>query len=380
MSKVYLGMSGGVDSSVSAALLKHAGHEVIGVFMRGWEPFDSAQGKPEFDSTGGKPENQTCTWRAERRDAMRVAAALDIPLLTLDLAAEYKRDVVDYLLAEYAAGRTPNPDVECNRQIKFGAFFNWAVAHGADFVATGHYARVKTRKFLITNSKFLNGNSLDIRNYKLEISRDRDKDQTYFLWTLTPKQLSRILFPIGHLTKPAVRRLAAKFKLPTATKKDSQGLCFVGQFDFKEFLRQELKPEAGLVLDESGTVIGQHDGAVLYTIGERHGFRLGQGGGEPRYVIARDLAANTLTVSTAPEKIWRQHKEIKLSGVNWISNQSPIPGDKLFARIRHRGELYPCRLAEGERVIFDRAPEAIAPGQSLVLYRGQECLGGGIIA
>lgn len=361
MRKVYLGMSGGVDSSVSAALLKRAGYDVTGVFIRAWEPFDFAQGKPEFDSAQGKPANQPCVWRAERRDAMRVAAALDIPLLTLDLSAEYKRDVVDYLVAEYAAGRTPNPDVECNRQIKFGAFYRWAMTRGADFVATGHYAQLGSLA------------------PKLLRAKDEEKDQTYFLWTLTQEQLSRILFPIGHLTKPAVRRLATKFKLPTAEKKDSQGLCFVGQFDFKEFLRQELKPKPGEVLDEAGQVVGEHEGAALYTIGERHGFRLTHGDGQPHYVVARDLAKNTVTVSATPEKIWRQHKEIKLTGINWISNSLKADSRQLKARIRHRGELYPCELIEGERVIFDHAPEAIASGQSLVLYRGQECLGGGII-
>lgn len=343
--KVYLGLSGGVDSSVSAALLKQAGYEVIGVFIRAWE-------------LPGYP----CTWRTERRDAMRVAARLDIPLITLDLSAEYKKEVVDYLIREYRAGRTPNPDVMCNRAIKFGAFYNWARAQGADYVATGHYAQT-------------DGQSL-------QQAKDANKDQTYFLWTLSREQLAHTLFPIGHLTKPELRALAAKFNLPTAEKKDSQGVCFIGQFDFKEFLKSVIETASGEVRDESGQVIGQHEGAALYTIGERHHFnvRSRTSNMEPLYVLARDLEQNILVVG--PKANLETIKVVSLSEVNWTSGQAPASGAPLLARVRHRGELLSCRLQrEGNswRVEFASPPAALAPGQSLVLYNKNICLGGGII-
>lgn len=348
--KVFVGMSGGVDSSVSAALLKKAGYEVTGVFIRVWEP----EGRP-------------CTWRAERREAMRVAAHLDIPLITLDLAEEYKRGVVDYLVAEYEQGRTPNPDVMCNKRVKFGAFYDWAIAHGADLVATGHYAQLKDNKFLR--------------------AKDAGKDQTYFLWNLRAEQLSRLLFPIGGYVKDEVRQLAQKFKLSNAEKPDSQGLCFIGKVDFKDFLRGFIPTKPGEVLDEEGKVIGQHDGANFYTIGERHGFRVqsSTSHNSPLYVVARDIAANTLTV--APRKVESRlsQREVKLEQVNWIAGRAPnssLLSSPLLARIRHRGELVPCgiKFVAGQTVVvFTKPPEAIAAGQSLVLYRGQECLGGGVI-
>jgi tRNA-specific 2-thiouridylase len=343
--KVYLGLSGGVDSSVSAALLLRAGYEVTGVFIRAWE-------------LPGLP----CTWRAERRDAMRVAARLDIPLVTLDLSTEYKNEVVDYLIREYRAGRTPNPDVMCNRAIKFGAFYKWARAQGADYVATGHYAQTDGEHLLR--------------------AKDANKDQTYFLWTLSREQLAHILFPIGGYDKVEVRALAAKFNLSTAEKKDSQGVCFIGQFDFKDFLKTVIETTPGEVLDESGKVIGEHEGAVLYTIGERHHFnvRSRTSNMEPLYVLARDLEKNTLVVG--PKTKLEATKVANLSEVNWTSGQVPAPQAALVARIRHRGELLPCHLkSDGNscQVEFATAPGALAPGQSLVLYEGANCLGGGII-
>lgn len=349
--KVFLGMSGGVDSSVSAALLKTAGHDVTGVFIKSWEP-------------AGVP----CNWREERRDAMRVAAELGIPLRTLDLSAEYERAVVAYLVAEYRAGRTPNPDVMCNKAIKFGAFYDWARTHGADFVATGHYAQTNGRELLR--------------------AKDEAKDQTYFLWTLTPEILAHTLFPIGHLLKSEVRDLAKKFNLPVAEKKDSQGVCFVGPLDLKDFLKTQIKTEVGEVRNERGEKVGEHDGAILYTIGERHGFTIHQTSPQqkPYYVVGRDLTKNILIVSDAPEKVWREHKEVKLREVNWISEPTKISSKGLFARIRHRGELVPCRILAKNiehrmlDIYFDEPPAALAAGQSLVLYDGDVCVGGGIIS
>jgi tRNA-specific 2-thiouridylase len=342
---VYLGMSGGVDSSVSAALLLRAGYEVVGVFIRVWEP-------PGYK----------CTWRDDRREAMRVAAALNIPLLTLDLEAEYKRDVVDYMIKEYQSGRTPNPDVMCNKTIKFGAFYNWARKRGADLVATGHYAQV------------LDG--------KLAVSKDQNKDQTYFLWNLRGEQLDHVIFPIGHLTKPEVRTLAKKFNLPNAEKRDSQGLCFIGQIDLKEFLGRYLKLQAGQVLNEQGEVIGEHDGAVLYTVGERHGFKVKPNSPEqqPYFVTERNLKANTITVGQSVTQTTTQ--KVFLEKSNWIS-EPPKEGKKYLARIRHRGELYPCQLKINQskvEVVFLKPPLAPAAGQSLVIYESGRVLGGGVIA
>ena len=239
MKTVYLGLSGGVDSGVSAALLKERGYEVVGVFIKIWSP-----------------EWLGCTSREDRLDAMRVAAHLDIPFREIDLTEKYKKEVVDYMIHEYKIGRTPNPDVFCNKYIKFGVFFDWAISQGADFVATGHYARVK------------NENGV----FKMLSGKDQNKDQSYFLWTLSQKQLSKTLFPVGDLEKTEVRTLAKGYKLPNAERKDSQGLCFVGPVDVKDFLAQYVPQKTGDVIDEKGNIIGTHQGAFFFTIGERHGF------------------------------------------------------------------------------------------------------------
>lgn len=344
-------MSGGVDSSVSAALLKQAGFDVIGVFIRVWEP----KGYP-------------CTWRDERREAMRVAAHLDIPLLTWNFAKEYKQAVVDYMIDEYKAGRTPNPDVMCNKHIKFGIFYNTAIKKGADFVATGHYA-------------------INDKN-KIKISKDKNKDQTYFLWNLKSDQLSRILFPIGVYTKSEVRLMAKEFGLPNADKKDSQGLCFVGKFNFKAFLKKQIKPKKGRVLNEQGEEIGYHDGVWFYTIGERHGFVITKktSNDKPYYIIAKDIKKNILVVSNDPVGYavsnTTQAKCVEIEKVNWISSEPK--SDKIYkARFRYRQPLQNCRLKLIGRnkavVTFSKPQTAITPGQSLVVYDGRTCLGGGII-
>lgn len=345
-------MSGGVDSSVSAALLKQAGYEVIGVFIRVWEP-----------------AGFVCNWREERRWARRVAAHLDIPLLTLDLSKEYKQRVVDYFISEYKAGRTPNPDVMCNKHIKFGVFYDWAMKHGADFVATGHYSQIIKNEFTV--------------------SKDKEKDQTYFLWNLEAEQLPKILFPIGKYTKPEVRKLATKFKLPTALKKDSQGLCFVGKIDFKDFLKREINEKRGDVLDEQGNIIGHHDGVTFFTLGERHGFEITTKSPDekPYYIIAKDLKKNTLTVSDKAYSIRAEKLEVRIEKTNWLANLTKAsPRSKTFlGRVRYRQPLQKCQvtsldLKKGEATITFNQPQIAVPGQSLVLYDKDICLGGGIIA
>jgi len=352
--KVYVGLSGGVDSSVSALLLKKAGYDVTGVFIKVWQP-----------------DWITCTWKEDRLDAMRICAALEIPFVTLDLEKEYKREVVDYMIAEYTAGRTPNPDVMCNKYVKFGAFFDWAMGQGADYVATGHYAQVR---------KTEDGQTA------LLMGKDPNKDQSYFLWTLTQKQLSHTLFPIGHLEKPEVRKLAEKHGLITADKKDSQGLCFIGKIDMKEFLREYIQTEKGNVLNEKGEVIGEHDGALFFTIGERHGFTITKKGtnDEPYYVVSKDAKKNTITVSHRSEEggLSTAVTEFKLQNVNWI-REVPVIEKKYVARARYRQELQECRIeittSNSALVTFTKQQSAISGGQSMVAYNGEECIGGGII-
>lgn len=348
--KVYIGLSGGVDSAVSAALLRRAGYDVTGIFIRVWQP-----------------DWIKCNWQEDRRDAMRVAAHLGISFLTIDLEREYKRDVIDYMIAEYKAGRTPNPDVMCNKSVKFGAFYDWAMKNGADFVATGHYARVKEE-----NGK-----------YKMLKGKDDNKDQTYFLWTLKSEQLAKVLFPIGELKKPEVRELAKKFRLPNADKKDSQGLCFIGKVDVKEFLLHYIEVKPGKVLDENGKMIGEHPGALFFTIGERHGFSIENKSPNdvPMYVVDKNIEQNTITVS--PKKNSGQNNIVKLVSVNWINGNVPERGKKFSARTRYRQQLQDVIIKyaadDSAKIEFESIQEPVASGQSMVFYDGEECMGGGII-
>lgn len=340
-------MSGGVDSSVSAALLKKEGYDVTGVFIKVWQP-----------------DFLPCSWRDERRDAMRVAAHLDIPFITLDLEKEYKEGVVDYMISEYKKGRTPNPDVMCNRHVKFGGFFKWAMEQGADFVATGHYAQTK-------DSMLLKG-------------RDDHKDQSYFLWTLTKEQLSKTLFPVGNIEKPEVRKLAKKFKLPNAEKKDSQGLCFVGKVDMKEFLKHYIDVQPGNVLNEAGEIIGHHEGSLFYTLGERHGFTITKKTPEdkPYFIITKDIEGNTLTVSN--NKLSGSNEEqgpIILHDINWVVTPE---ADKTYqARVRYHGTLHDITIktisSTESEITFTNTEDIITPGQSIVVYDRDICIGGGII-
>jgi tRNA-specific 2-thiouridylase len=377
---VYVGMSGGVDSSVSAALLQKAGYIVKGVFIKAWYP-----------------DWQECNWRDERRDAMRVCARLNIPFITLDLEKEYKKEVVDYMVREYKAGRTPNPDVMCNKEIKFGHFLRLAKKDGADFIATGHYARRKEVR--IMNREF------GIKNEKLgvliEAGKDKEKDQSYFLWTLTEKQLENILFPIGHLRKSEVRRLAKKFNLLNAEKKDSQGLCFIGKVDMKDFLSHYIKPKKGRVLDLNGNTIGSHEGAVFLTIGQRHGFTVRNKliSQKPLYIVQKNIEKNTITVSEntlsslasstrAPLGVkgkgimaGGKKTQILLTGTNWITGRPEV--NKTYGvRIRYRQPLQDAKIKieKGKWLVtFKRTLVDIASGQSLVVYDKNECLGGGVI-
>ncbi|MDD5152470.1 MAG: tRNA 2-thiouridine(34) synthase MnmA [Candidatus Pacebacteria bacterium] len=353
--KVFVAMSGGVDSSVTATLLQRQGYDVTGVFMKVWHP-----------------SFLPCTWREERLDAMRVSAHLGIPLLTWDFEREYKEKVADYMISEYKAGRTPNPDVMCNKEIKFGAFFRRAIKEGANFVATGHYAEVRKNK--------------KTGLYEMFASIDETKDQSYFLWTLGQKELSKTLFPVGKFKKSEVRKLAKKFGLPTATKKDSQGLCFVGKLEMKDFLAHFIKEKEGAVLNEESEVIGTHHGAWFYTLGERHGFTITkkETNDSPYYVIAKDILKNTLTVASAVSKnpLECATKEITLSDVNFCTGINPDTKKKYNVAVRYHGEPYECTLGQlaGEKLLLRlKKPAVVALGQSAVVYDGLLCLGGGIV-
>src|SRR3989338_255198 len=359
--KVLVGLSGGVDSSVSAALIKKDGYDVTGVFIKVWQA-----------------DFLPCNWREERRDAMRAAAALDIPFLTLDLEKEYKKEVVDYMIREYGAGRVPNPDVMCNKHIKFGAFLEFAKKNGADLIATGHYARIVISHQSSVPSK-----------YQLFKGVDAEKDQSYFLWTLTQEQLSRTLFPVGDLQKSEVRKLARKFGLPNADKKDSQGLCFMGNIDMAEFLKHYLKTTKGAVLDHRGEVVGEHAGAMLYTIGQRHGFSVKKSSPDekPYFVVGKDIERNTVTVAHRDaHSLHTKSCALALHEVNDISGRLANSGGiDCFVRTRYRGELRSAgwKTREGgasARIVFPVPEVDIAPGQSLVAYDKEECMGGGGIS
>ncbi len=347
MRKVFVGLSGGVDSAVSAALLKEQGYAVTGCFIKIWQP--------EFIE---------CTWREDRLDAMRVAATLGIPFLEVDLSDEYKKEVVDRMVGDYARGITPNPDILCNRIIKFGHFAKWARENGADYVATGHYAMIENVS----------------QSFCLLRGRDRNKDQSYFLHQLTEENLTHTLFPIGDLNKDDVRILAKKFGLPNAEKADSQGICFLGDVSMEEFLSRFIPLKHGAVLDMNGDIVGEHHGAALYTIGQRHGFTV-QNVGETEgghYVVSVDTAQNTITVSPRREDAARS--EILIEGMHWI-NEPPLVPLQAHAQGRYRESPVPVRVTEDKdrlKIIFDE-PHIVAPGQSLVLYEEDRCLGGGTI-
>jgi tRNA-specific 2-thiouridylase len=352
--KVFVGMSGGVDSSVSALLLKQQNYDVYGVFIRTWSP--------DFIK---------CNMPTERRDAMRVCAHLNIPFLECDAREIYKKKVVDYMINEYKKGNTPNPDIMCNREVKFKVFWDFAKSYNADYIATGHYAR--------------NNYELTIKNYELKKGVDPLKDQVYFLWTLTQDDLVHTLFPVGHLKKEQVRKIATKYKIPVATKKDSQGVCFLGQIDMKDFLKHYIKTKKGNVLNEEGEIIGHHDGAIFFTLGERHGFTINKNtkNQKPLYVISKDIVKNTIVVSDKLLSSQSTNKKYCLININWIKD-IPKERKKYTAQIRYHGEYLKCNLVFNKKDVNKieinfKKNTMIDKGQSVVIYDKDICLGGGIV-
>lgn len=341
-------MSGGVDSSVTAALLLEQGYSVTGVYMKNW-----SQDLP----------GMVCPWKQDYQDAKRVAVEIGIPFKMYDFEAEYRQKVVEYMIAEYRAGRTPNPDIMCNQEVKFKLFLDAALADGADMIATGHYARTE------------DGQLLEAAN--------AEKDQTYFLYRVNSEALSRSLMPIGEFTtKAEVRAKAAELGLATAEKKDSQGICFVGKVGIKDFLLHELGEQPyGRILDQHGVDVGEHDGAIFYTIGQRHGLHVG--GGLPFYVTGKDMEKNEVYVTTdlQDDKLWRS--ELLVTDLHWINE--PPTADKVYrVRTRYRAPLIACKISfdsdDGTaKIELDEEVRAITPGQSAVVYEGNRVVGGGIV-
>lgn len=352
--RVVVGMSGGVDSSVTAYLLKQQGYDVIGVFMKNWDDTD------EFGH---------CTAEEDFQDVRRVCDQIGIPYYTVNFEKEYMEKVFQYFLDEYRKGRTPNPDVMCNREIKFGEFLTKAMSLGADYVATGHYARVELRD----------------GEYQLLRGADENKDQTYFLNAIGQEQLSKTMFPIGHLPKKQVREIAEQAGLATAKKKDSTGICFIGERNFREFLRTYLPATPGPIETVDGMVIGQHEGLMYYTLGQRQGLGIGGGigGGEPWFVVDKELERNALIVAQGSTHPRLFSTGLIATDVNWISKQKPDQAFTCTAKFRYRqpDQGVTVRPLEGNRceVIFDQPQKAVTPGQAVVFYDGEICLGGGTI-
>ena len=357
--RVVIGMSGGVDSSVSAWLLKEQGYEVIGLFMKNWEDDD---------------DSEYCSSRQDWIDAASVADVVGVDIEAVNFAAEYKDRVFAEFLREYQAGRTPNPDVLCNAEIKFKAFLDHAMKLGADLIATGHYARVR---------------EVDGR-YELLKALDWTKDQSYFLHRLNQAQLSKTLFPLGEIPKTEVRKIAEQIGLPNAKKKDSTGICFIGERPFREFLNRYLSYKPGPMKTPDGTTVGQHVGLSFYTLGQRKGIGLGgvksyqnaEGNADAWYVARKDVGNNTLYVVQGHDHPWLLSDSLVAGQTSWIAGEAPAPGS-LFAKTRYRQADVSCEISAsgGEFTLrFDHPQWAVTPGQSAVLYQGEVCLGGGIIA
>lgn len=347
MSNVFVGLSGGVDSAVSAAILKREGFDVTGVFIKIWQP--------EFIE---------CTWKEDRLDAMRVAASLGIPFREVDLSENYKTQVIKDMLEGYARGITPNPDVLCNEKIKFGDFAEWAFQNGAELIATGHYAQTEVQ----------NGKTVLLRG------TDPTKDQSYFLHRVHGETLKHTLFPIGGMKKARVRALAREFELSNAARKDSQGLCFVGDITLPEFLKRFITVTPGDVVDTKGNIIGLHKGAALYTIGQRHGFEVrGAFAGKIHYITAIDVKKNVVQISENRADAAKEH--IVVQDTHWINNPPSFPFETDI-ETRYQEKPFCARLEkEGETLhVHFSEPHVCSPGQSLVIYQDKECLGGGVIA
>ncbi|MEX0617087.1 MAG: tRNA 2-thiouridine(34) synthase MnmA [Candidatus Woykebacteria bacterium] len=354
--KVLVALSGGVDSSVAAVLLKNQGYYIEGAYMQCW-------------NTG-----PYCSTEKDRADAAKVAACLGIPFRIFDFEKEYKERVIDYFFSEYEAGRTPNPDVICNKEIKFGIFLKKALELGFEYVATGHYARIRMSD---AGSLILDKNRKS--SYHLYAGLDLAKDQSYFLYTLTQDQLAKAIFPIGDYTKSEVRKLASEAGLPTANKPDSQGICFVGPVNLAEFLREKIKPKEGQIVNTDGKTIGKHDGIPFYTIGQRAG--VGVSSSVPHYVVEKRKEPNKLVVAPVGSRELYK-RSLVATNLNWIGS-NPKSGDRLQARIRYRQPLEEARIESIDtdvvRVKFSEPQKAVTPGQVVVIYDGAEVLGGGII-
>ena len=355
MPKVVVGLSGGVDSSVAAWLLKQQGYDVLGVFMKNWEDED----------------DEHCPATQDFFDVLAVAEVLGIEVEAVNFAAEYKERVFSYFLAEYSAGRTPNPDVLCNAEIKFKAFLDDAIKRGADFIATGHYA----------------GKGADAAGRATLLrAADSNKDQSYFLYRLNQKQLSPTLFPLAQLQKPEVRKLAERIGLPNFAKKDSTGICFIGERNFREFLERYLPKHPGPMKTPEGKLIGEHQGLMYYTLGQRQGLMIGglkDGSSDPWFVAGKDMASNTLVVVQGHDHPLLQAGSLQAGQLSWIAEEAPDPDRPYTAKTRYRQQDAPCRIAFPEdgtmQVEFDTPQWAVTPGQSVVLYDSETCLGGGII-
>jgi tRNA-specific 2-thiouridylase len=353
--RIVVGLSGGVDSAVAAHLLKQQGHDVVGLFMKNWEDDD---------------DDEHCSSRQDWIDAASVADVLGIDLEAVNFAAEYRERVFAAFLAEYSAGRTPNPDVLCNAEIKFKAFLDHALRLGAKRIATGHYARVRARD----------------GRFELLRGVDPGKDQSYFLHRLNQAQLSRTEFPVGQLLKRDVRRIAGEIGLPNAAKRDSTGICFIGERPFREFLNRYLPMQPGPIRTPEGKVVGEHVGLAFYTLGQRKGIGVGgmrEGSGEPWFVARKDMASNTLWVVQGHDHPWLLAAELEAAGAAWIDDRPPAAGGRFGAKSRYRQADAPCTVAaiDGDRfsLAFDAPQWAMTPGQSAVLYDGEVCLGGGVI-
>ena len=358
--RVVIGMSGGVDSSVAAWLLKQQGYEVIGLFMKNWEDDD---------------DDEYCSTRQDWLDAASVADVIGVDIDAVNFASEYKDRVFAEFLREYQAGRTPNPDVLCNAEIKFKAFLDHAMALGADYIATGHYARVRE--------------SQEAGRFELLKAVDASKDQSYFLHRLNQKQLATTLFPLGDLHKTEIRKIAAELKLPNAQKKDSTGICFIGERPFREFLNRYLSFQPGPMQTPEGQIVGEHVGLSFYTLGQRKGIGIGgmkshknsDGNSDAWYVARKDVANNILYVVQGHEHPWLLSASLVADQASWVAGKPPVNG-ALTAKTRYRQADVDCAYLDtggGIALHFEQAQWAVTPGQSAVLYDGDVCLGGGII-
>lgn len=347
--KVFVAMSGGVDSSVAALLLKQAGYDVTGVFMKNWSD----------------PLTSECPWKKDIKDFRTVCKKLSIPSRVEIFEEQYRRKVVNYLIKGYKCGITPNPDMICNREIKFKLFLEIARKMGADFIATGHYVIKKQD---------------EQGKYQLYQARDKNKDQSYFLALLNQKQIRYSLFPIGKYTKPQVRQIAKKAGLPVYDKKDSQGICFIGKVKFKDFMRKFIKSRPGLVITTNGKTIGQHDGLAFYTIGQRHGLNIG--GGTPYYIVDKNKKSNILIMAKGSKNKALFRKELITTNFQWISGKQPKLPLPCQARIRYRQPIQTCvvKKRKGSLLVqFKKFQRAVTPGQFVVLYKNKYMLGGGVI-